>query len=127
LPDKIAQGFRALVWNPDCREIAGTVVACQLQSVQPVRLDPLAWLLRNKSWRNNRALDSQLSQLPVEYEARRAGFIAGPQLLNGTKLLDQLPDRFLAVGYRTQAAYLAIRFSYGYGNRFGVDIQTQKS
>jgi hypothetical protein len=125
--DKIAQGFRTLVWNPDCREIAGTVTACQLQSVQPIRLDPLAWLLRNKSWRNNRALNSQLSQLPVEYEARRAGFIAGPQLLSGTKLLDQLPDRFLAVGYRTQAAYLAIRLGYGYGYRFGMDIQTQKS
>src|ERR1035438_9166925 len=124
---KIAQGFRAFVWNPDCREIAGTVAACQLQSVQPVRLDPLAWLLRNKRWRNNRAIDSQLSQLPVENEARRPGFVTGPQLVDRPKLPDQLPNRLFAVGYRTQAAYLAIRLGYGYGYRFGVDIQSQKS
>jgi len=91
-PDKIAQGFRVLVRNPDCRQIVEAVIACQLQCIQPVRFDALAWLLRNKSWRNNRALNSSLSQLPIEYEARRAGFVTGPQLLNGTKLLDQLPD-----------------------------------
>jgi hypothetical protein len=84
-------------------------------------------LLRNQSGSHHCALNSQLSQLPVEYKPRRAGFIAGPQLLNGTKLLDQLTDRFLAVGYRTQAAYLAIRLGYGDGYRFGVDIQAQKS
>jgi hypothetical protein len=103
------------------------MAACQLQSVQTVRLDPLAWLLRNKSWRNNRALNSQLSQLPVEYEARRAGFVTGPQLVDRSKLPDQLPDRLFAVRDRTQAAYFTIRLGYGYGYRFGMDIQTQKS
>jgi hypothetical protein len=61
----------------------------------------------------------------VQYEARRAGFIAGPQLLSRAMLPDQFANRLFAIGYRAQAAYLAIRLGYGY--RFGMDIQTQKS
>jgi hypothetical protein len=32
-----------------------------------------------------------------------------------------------SVGERAQAAYLAVRLGHRYGNRLGVDIQTQKS
>jgi len=48
-------------------------------------------------------------------------------LLRRTKLLDELADRIFSVGDRAQAAYRAVWLGYRYGNRFGVDIQTQKS
>jgi hypothetical protein len=48
-------------------------------------------------------------------------------MLGRTKLPDELADRLFAVGDRSQAADLAIRFCYCHGYRFGVDIQTPKS
>jgi hypothetical protein len=48
-------------------------------------------------------------------------------MFNRTKLPDQLPDRLFPVGDRSKTANLAIRFGYGYGDRFGMDIQAQKS
>jgi hypothetical protein len=48
-------------------------------------------------------------------------------MLGRTKLPDQLPDRLFPVGDRSQAANLAIWLGYCYRDRFGVDIQTQKS
>ena len=127
LPDKIAQRLGVFIGNPHCSQISGTVTARQLQCVPPVRLHTVSGLLRNQARRHHRALDSQLRKLPVKYEARRAGFVAGAQMLGWTKLPDQLPDRIFAVGYRSQTANLAIWFGYCYGYRFGMDIQTQKS
>ena len=43
-----------------------------------------------------------------------------------TKLADELADRLFAVGDRSQAANLAIRFGYCNSNRFDMDIQTPK-
>ena len=102
------------------------MTACKLQRIPPVCLDTISRLLRNQRWCNHIALDSQLRQLPIDYEARRAGFIAGPQLLGRTKLLDELADRIFAVGNRAQATNLATRFGYCYSYRFGMDIQTPK-
>jgi hypothetical protein len=51
----------------------------------------------------------------------------GTQLLGRAKLPDQLADRLFTVGYRSQAAHLAIRLGYSHGYRLGMDIQTQKS
>jgi hypothetical protein len=48
-------------------------------------------------------------------------------MLPSTQLLDQLADRLFAVGDCSQAANLAIRLGYGNSNRFGMEIQTQKS
>ena len=48
-------------------------------------------------------------------------------MLGRTKLLYQLADRLFAVGDRSQSADLAIRLGYRYSNRFGMDIQSQKS
>jgi hypothetical protein len=48
-------------------------------------------------------------------------------MLDRTKLPDQLANRLFAVGYRSQAAYLAIRLGYRNSYRFGMDIQPQKS
>ncbi len=126
-PDKIAQCFRAFIRHPHRGQITGAVTARQLQSIPPVGLDPVPGLLRNQRRRHHIALDSQLRQLPVQYEARRAGFIAGSQMLGRTKLADELADRIFAVGDRAQAANLAIRFGYCNSYRFGMDIQTQKS
>ena len=53
--------------------------------------------------------------------------IADPQLLHWAKLLDQLAYRLHPVGNRAKTAYLAIRFGYRCGNRFGMDIHAQKS
>jgi hypothetical protein len=103
------------------------VTARQLQRIPPIGLDAISRLLRNQRWRNHIALDSQLRQLPVEYEARRAGFIAGPQMFGRSKLADELADRIFTVGDRSQAANLAVRFGYCNSYRFGMDIQTQKS
>jgi hypothetical protein len=46
-------------------------------------------------------------------------------MLGRTKLADELADRIFAVGDRSQAANLAIRFGYCNRYRFGMDIQTQ--
>ena len=86
LPDKIAQCFGIFIRNPHRSQITGAVTARQLQRIPPVGLDAISGLLRNQRRRHHRALDSQLRQLPVKYEARRAGFIAGPQMLGRTKL-----------------------------------------
>jgi hypothetical protein len=43
------------------------------------------------------------------------------------ELPDELADRIIPVGNRSQAANLAIRLGYCYGYRFGMDIQAQKS
>ena len=72
------------------------MTARQLQRIPPVGLDTISRLLRNQRWRNHIALDSQLRQLPVEYEARRAGLIAGAQMIGRTKLADELADRVLS-------------------------------
>jgi hypothetical protein len=48
-------------------------------------------------------------------------------MLGRSRLPDELPDRLFPVGDRSQAADLAIRFCYRNSNRFGMDIQTQKS
>src|ERR1700722_11615632 len=103
------------------------MTARKLQRIPPVGLDLVPGLLRNQRRRHHIALDAQLRQLPIEYEAGRAGFIAGPQLLRRSKLADELADRIFAVGNRSQAAYLAIRFGYGYSYRFGMDIHAEKS
>jgi len=103
------------------------VTPCQIQSVPPVGLYLVPGLFRNQRRRHHIALDSQLRQLPVKYEPRRAGFIAGPQMLDRSKFPDQLADRLFAVGNRSQAANLSIRLCYCHGYRFGMDIQTQKS
>jgi hypothetical protein len=75
-PDKIAQCFRAFIRHPHRSQIVGAVTARQLQSIPPVGLYPIPGLLRNQRRRHHIALDSQLRQLPVQYEARRAGFIS---------------------------------------------------
>jgi hypothetical protein len=103
------------------------MTACKLQRIPPVRLDPVTRLLRNQRRCYDCALYSQLRQLPVEYKPCRTGFVTGPQLVGRSKPFDQLADRLFAVGYRTQAAYLAVRLGYRYGYRFRMDIQTQKS
>jgi hypothetical protein len=91
-PDKIAQCFRSFIRHPYRGQIVGAVTARQLQRIPPVGLDLVLGLLRNQRRRYNIALDSQLRQLPVQYEARRAGFIAGAQVLRRTKLTDELAD-----------------------------------
>jgi hypothetical protein len=126
LPDTIAQRLGIFIGDPHCGQITGPVTACQLRRIPPVGLDAVSRLLRNQR-RRHIALDSQLRQLPVEYEARRASFLAGPQMLGRTQLPDQLADRFFAVGDRSQAANLAIWFGYCYSYRFGMDIHAQKS
>jgi hypothetical protein len=97
------------------------VTARKLQRIPPVGLDLVPGLLRNQRRRYHIALYSQLGQLPVKYEARRAGFIAGPQLLRRTKLADELANRIFAVGDRSQTTNLTIRFSYCNGDRFGME------
>jgi hypothetical protein len=126
-PHKITQCFLALIRNPDRRQIVGTMTACKLQRVPPVRLDPVTSLLLNQRRSYDCALYSQLCQLPAEYKPRRAGFVTGPQLICRSKPFDQLVDRLFAVGYRTQTAYLATWLGYRNRYRFGMDIQTQKS
>jgi hypothetical protein len=73
------------------------------------------------------AVDTQLGQLPVQYESCWPRFVAGAQLLRRTKLPDELADRIFAVGNRPQAAYLPIRFRYGNCDRLSMDIHAQKS
>ena len=122
LPDKIAQRLGVFIGNPHRSQISGPVTAGQLQRVPPVRLHAVSGLLRNQARRYHRALDTQLRQLPVQYESCRPRFIAGAQLLGRTKLLDELADRIFTVGNRPQAAHLAVWLGYCYGYRFGVDI-----
>ena len=88
LPDKIAQRLGIFIGNPHCGQISGPVAACQLQRIPPISLHAVSRLLRNQARRHHRTLDTQLRQLPVEYEPRRAGFIAGPQMLGRPKLPD---------------------------------------
>jgi hypothetical protein len=109
LPDKITQRLGVFIGNPHCRQISGTMTACQLQRIPAVRLHAVSGLLRYQTRRHNRALDTQLRQLPVQYESCRPCFITGPQLFRRTKLLDELADRIFTVADRAQGAYLAIR------------------
>jgi hypothetical protein len=76
-PDMIAQCFRAFIRHPHGSQIVGAQTARQLQSIPPLGLYPIPGLLRNQRRRHHIALDSQLRQLPVQYDARRAGFLAG--------------------------------------------------
>jgi hypothetical protein len=103
------------------------MTACQLQRIPPIGLHAVPRLLRYQRRRYHCALDTQLSQLPVQYEPCRTRLVAGAQLFGRTKLLDELADRIFTVGDRAQGAYFAIRLGYRYGYRLGVDIQTQKS
>jgi hypothetical protein len=127
LPDKIAQRLGVFIGNPHRGQISGTVTARQLQRIPPVRLHPVSGFFGTRLGATTAHSTPNCGQLPVKYEACRTGFIAGAQMLGWTKLLDQLADRLFAVGYRSQAANLAIRLGYGYGYRFGMDIQAQKS
>jgi len=94
--------------------------------VPPVRLHTVPGLFGTRLWATtvhctpNCASCCQYSTKPVG-----PAFIAGAQLLNRTRLPDQLADRVFAVADRAQAAYLTIRFDYRCSNRLGMDIQTK--
>src|ERR1700751_216798 len=81
------------------------MTARQLQRVPPVRLHPISRLLRYQRRCYHCAVDTQLGQLPVQYESCWPRFVAGAQLLRRTKLPDELADRIFAVGNRPQAAH----------------------
>jgi hypothetical protein len=53
--------------------------------------------------------------------------VAGLQLLEVPQFLDHFANRIGAVGNGSQASHLAIRLSNSNRNRFGMDIQAQKS
>src|SRR6516225_313737 len=100
---------------------------CQLLSIAPIGLYPITSLDRYQRGRYHLTLHAQLRQLPVHDVTCRSCLIAGSQLLRPAKLLDHLTDRFGAVGNRAQTPYLTIRLRNCYGDRLGMDIQTQKS
>jgi hypothetical protein len=126
-PHQIAQRLRSLIRNPNRSQISGPVTASQPLRIATIRLHPVAGLHRNQRRRDHFASNTQLRHLPIQHVTRRARFVAGFQLLDRPQLLHQLAYRLRTVGNRSQAAHLAIRLGNGNGNRFGMDIQTQKS
>ena len=98
LADKITHRLGSLIGNPNRSQISVPVTACQLQGVPTICLHAISRLLRNQARRHNDAVDSQLGQLPVQCEPCRSRFIAGTQLVDWTKLLDELANRIFPVG-----------------------------
>jgi hypothetical protein len=124
---QIPQGLGTLIRNPHRRQISRSIATCQLLSIASIRLDSITRLNRYQRWRYNLALDTQFCQLPVHDITGRSCLITGSQLLCRARFPDQLAYRFGAVRNRSQASHLTIWLGDRHGNRFGMDIQTQKS
>ncbi len=79
-PNKIANGFMARVWHPNCREFASTMKPGPCQSITAVGLDALTRLLGNEGGRDNGALVPKVCDLAVQPVSCRAGLITEREL-----------------------------------------------
>ena len=85
---QVSQSLGALIRNPHRRQVSGSIATCQLLSIPPIRLYPVACLDWHQRGRHNLARNAQLCQLPIHNVARRSCFVTGSQLVCRTKLLD---------------------------------------
>jgi hypothetical protein len=88
--NQIPQRFVRGVWNPDRRQVAGSVEDRQLLRIAPVSLDPLAGLVWNHRRRGHDTLVSQGCELAVYPIPTTARFIAEIKLAMPSKLLRHL-------------------------------------
>jgi len=95
-----------IVGHPNRRQFAGPVTARQFLRIPAVRLHPVAGLAGHQARRDHFAGDSQLRELPIQHIARGTSFIAGPEMLHRSQLVDQLANRFQTVGNHAQRAHL---------------------
>ena len=58
--------------DPDRRQFAGSIAACQFLCIAAVGLNSISGFGRNQSRRNHLARHTQLRQLPIQYISRRA-------------------------------------------------------
>src|ERR1700691_1674778 len=66
--------------------------ACERHRISTIGLNPLAWLLRNQRWCNDRAVMPESRHLAIQSVSGRTGFVADVQL---PVTIRQLADRLL--------------------------------
>jgi hypothetical protein len=125
--NQVPEGFVGRVGNPYRRQIAGSVAACQLQSVTPIGLHAIPGLARHQRGRHHFALRSQGRQLPIQHVAGGTGFITEPQVLDRFQFPNQPSNGFRSVWDKAQGSNFTVRFCHCDSNGLGVDIQTNKS
>jgi uncharacterized protein YcbK (DUF882 family) len=91
---RLVKGIR----HPHCGQLAGAQQPGQGHRIAPIGLDPLARLLRDQRRRHDRAVVTQLPDLPVQPVTRRARLIAEMQLVVARR---QLPGQALDPRRRT--------------------------
>jgi hypothetical protein len=107
--------------------VAGAKTSGQFQSIPLVRLDPIACLLPDQRRSDHLTFDTELDELPVQRENRRAGFVANPDVLL-SQLLHQATNSARVVGDDSKRPHLAAAWlGYGYGNCFCMYVESDES
>jgi len=78
-PDEIAHCFARSIRHPYGRHVAGAQQPRQFHGVEPVCLDSLARLARNRARRDDSAGMPRVDDLPVKSITARAGLMAKMQ------------------------------------------------
>ncbi len=106
--DQVTKRFVRSVWNPDGRQVAGTVQDRQLLRITPIGLDPLARLARDHRWRDHDALVPKRSELAMDAVPATARFVAEVELPVLRESLRHLGDIVCRVRNHSQEPYRAV-------------------
>jgi hypothetical protein len=98
----------------------------QFLGVTAIRFHPVTRFAGNQRRRYHLTIHTQRCELPVEHVPGWPGLVTGPELLHRPQFPDQFADRFEPVRNHSQRTDFS-RFSYGDGNRFGMDIESNKA
>src|SRR6202035_3534707 len=113
--------------HPYRGQLSRSITPGQLQRIAPVGLHAISRSHRYQCWCYYFALGAQRRQLPVQYVARRTGLVTEIQFFNRAQFLDQFTNGLKSIRYYSNRSHLSVLLRNGYGNRLGVDIQTNKS
>src|SRR5215467_5068333 len=123
---QVAKSFVSRIGNPYRCQVSGPIAAGQFQGVTPIGFHAFARFDGYEGWSNHFAVHTQRGQLPIQHISCGSGFVASSQLLDRTKLVNQLPNRLRAVGNNPEGANFTAGFCNRDGNRFRMDIQTNE-
>lgn len=126
-PYQIPQRLMRRVRHPDRRQVAGAITPRQLQRVAPIRFHAIARLHGHQGGRHHLACHPECRQLPIHHIPGRARLVAHSQLLGRPQLFHQPSDRLRSVRNHAHRPHLTVRFRHRHGNRFRMDIETDKS
>ncbi len=127
---EVTHGLVVRVGHMHGGQLRGPMQAGQLERVAPVGLHPVAGAARNQRRGDHGAVDLELREPPRQYEARRTGFVADPQLSPGVGFAQLRQDLLQGVEIigdgAVETGFAAPAFGQGHGDVFGVDVESDE-